>query len=255
MTNYAGRYAELYDLFYADKPYAEEARFVHDRIQEFGRRPTREILELACGTGRHAFELEKFGYQIIATDRSADMLEIARRKAAERKSKVAFASGDMQNLELPAKEYDAVICLFDSIGYLKTDDAVRDLLMDIWNHLREGGLFIFEFWHAPAMLNQYSPRRVRKLKTGHGEVTRTSQTALDCENRLANVSYTVEERNNDGTCSTLLESHTNRFFFVDEMKGLVSAAKFEQTKFFAGFNNLEPIADETWHVVAIAKKS
>lgn len=255
MTYYAGRYAELYDLFYADKPYAEEARFVHDRIQEFGRRPTREILELACGTGRHAFELEKFGYQIIATDRSAGMLEIARRKAAEKKSRVAFASGDMQNLELPTKEYDAVICLFDSIGYLKTDDALRDVLRDIWSRLRPDGIFIFEFWHAPAMLNQYSPRRVRKLKTGGGEVTRTSETTLDCENRLANVSYTVEERNNDGTRSTLRESHTNRFFFADEMKALVSAAKFEPLKFFAGFNNIEPITDDTWHVVAIAKKS
>src|ERR1700732_884859 len=58
MTNYAGRYAELYDLFYGDKPYPEEARFVHDCIHEFGPRPTRQILELASGTGRHALALE-----------------------------------------------------------------------------------------------------------------------------------------------------------------------------------------------------
>src|SRR5438874_10028779 len=91
MTDYAGRYAELYDLFYADKSYADEARFVHDCIQEFGPSPTREILELACGTGRHALELEKFGYEITATDRSPDMLEIARRRAAMNNSKIVFA--------------------------------------------------------------------------------------------------------------------------------------------------------------------
>jgi predicted TPR repeat methyltransferase len=56
MTNYAGHYAELYDLFYADKPYAVEASFIHDCIQEFGLRQTRAVIELACGTGRHALE-------------------------------------------------------------------------------------------------------------------------------------------------------------------------------------------------------
>ena len=255
MTNYAGRYAELYDLFYADKSYADEARFVHDCIQEFGRSPAREILELACGTGRHALELEKFGYEITATDRSPDMLEIGRRRAAMNNSNVVFALADMRNLELPAKEYDAVVCLFDSIGYLKTDDALHEAFGQIRNHLRPGGLFIFEFWHAPAMLNQYSPIRVRKLKTPDGEVTRTSETTLDSRNRLANVTYTVEERKNDGTCSTLRESHTNRFFSVDEMKSLISAANFQCVKFFAGFNKTEPITDDTWHIVSAGRKS
>src|SRR5438132_9897215 len=90
MTNYAGRYAELYDLFYSDKPYAEEARFVHECIQKFGTRPTREILELACGTGRHAFELEKLGYQITATDRSEDMQHIASNRADKIVSKIVI---------------------------------------------------------------------------------------------------------------------------------------------------------------------
>ena len=161
----------------------------------------------------------------------------------------------MQNLELPAKEYDAVICLFDSIGYLKTDKALNEALRGIWTRLRPDGLFIFEFWHAPAMLNQYSPVRVRRWKTSKSEIVRISETTLDPKNRLAVVDYTVYELNNDGTYSTLRETHTNRFFFVDEMKALVSAAKFEPLKFFAGFNNFEPITDDTWHVVAIAKKS
>jgi SAM-dependent methyltransferase len=255
MTNYAGRYAELYDLFYADKPYADEARFVHDCIQEFGSRPTREVLELACGTGRHALELEKFGYEITATDRSPDMLAIARRRAAMSHSKIVFALADMRNLETPAKDYDVVVCLFDSIGYLKTDQALHDALIAICNRLRPAGLFIFEFWHAPAMLNQYSPMRVRKLKTPDGEVTRTSETTLDSQNRLASVNYTIEERKNDGTRSTLSESHTNRFFSVDEMKKLVSAAGFQCVKFFAGFDKTEPIADETWHIVPVVRKS
>jgi len=253
MTNYAGRYAELYDLFYADKPYADEAQFVSDCVREFGLGSTREILELACGTGRHALELEKLGYRITATDRSPDMIEVARRRAAETGSKVLFAVSDMRNLKLPEKGYDAAVCLFDSIGYLQTDDAIRDALTEICAGLRPGGLFIFEFWHAPAMLNGYSPRRVRKFKTPNGEIIRTSETTLDRENRLANVSYIVEERNTDSTGSTLHETHTNRFFTIEEMKSLVLRANMEPLKFFAGFNKQAPITDETWHIVGVSR--
>ena len=252
MSVYGGRYAELYDLFYSDKPYAEEAAFVHDCLQKFARTPVRETLELACGTGRHALELEKHGYEITAMDRSPDMLEIARRRAA--KKNVTFASGDMQHLQLPAKEWDAVICLFDSIGYLKTDEALNEALRGIWKRLRPDGLFLFEFWHAPAMLNRYSPVRVRRWKTPKSEIVRISETALDRENGLAVVDYSVYELNNDGTYSTLRETHTNRYFSVEEIQSLVLAANFEPVKFFAGFNNTEPITDETWHVLAVARK-
>ena len=254
MSEYAGRYAELYDLFYSDKPYAEEAAFVHDCFRKFGLSPTRKILELACGTGRHALELDKSGYQIMAMDRSPYMIEIARRRAAEHNSKTVFASGDMQQLPLAEKQFDAALCLFDSIGYLKTDKALKDALAAIWNHLRPNGLFIFEFWHAPAMLNLYSPVRVRRWKIPTSEIVRISETTLDRKNRLAKVDYTVYELNDDGTYSTLRETHNNRFFSVDEMQALLSAANFEPVKFFAGFNKSEQINDQTWHVVAVARK-
>src|SRR5438477_9986941 len=93
---YAGRYAELYDFFYADKPYADEAAFVHDCIRKFSSTAVHDVLELACGTGRHALELEKFGYNVTATDRSPDMLQVAR----QRNSKIQFIAADIEQLQL-----------------------------------------------------------------------------------------------------------------------------------------------------------
>jgi hypothetical protein len=45
------------------------------------------------------------------------------------------------------------------------------------------------------------------------------------------------------------------YFFVDEMKKRLSAANLEPLKFFAGFDKQQPITDETWHIVAVARKS
>jgi SAM-dependent methyltransferase len=255
MSSYVGRHAELYDLFYGDKPYAEEAAFVHQCLNKFASSPAREILELACGTGRHAFELEKHGYKVTATDYSPDMLQVARRRAAETGSKVAFVSDDMRMLQAPAKNYDAVICLFDSIGYLQTNDALAAALDGIRRSLRPNGLFIFEFWHAPAMLSEYSPVRIRRWNTSDAEVIRISETALDRKNQLANVDYTIHELKKDGTYSTVRETQTNRFFAKEEIRTLVSAADFEVLKFFAGFQQDESIGADTWHVVAVVRKS
>lgn len=254
MSSYAGRHAELYDLFYADKPYAEEAVFIHDCLKKFALSPTREILELACGTGRHAFQLEKHGYRITATDHSPDMLRVAQERATQDGSKVLFIPSDLQNPQVPSEAYDAAICLFDSIGYLKTDEAVAEAFAGIKRSLRPGGLFIFEFWHAPAMLTQYSPVRFRRWSVPDGEVLRISETTLDRKDQLADVSYTVYELNNDGTYSTFCEKQTNRFFFPDEMRTLISGAGFEMLNLYAGFQEDESIDANTWHLVAVARK-
>lgn len=253
MSSYLGRHAELYDLFYADKPYAEEAAFVHECLRKFGRSPTREILEIACGTGSHAFQLEKYGYHITASDYSEDMLRVARRRAIDSGSKILFVRSDMRELKVPAEDYDTVICLFDSIGYLRTNKALANALGAIRRRLRPNGIFIFEFWHAPAMLSRYSPVRVRKWTTPEGEVVRISETTLDKENQLANVDYTVYELKNDGTYSTFHETQTNRYFLIEEMRELISAADLKAVKFFAGFQESESIDDQTWHVVAVAQ--
>jgi SAM-dependent methyltransferase len=254
MSSYVGRYAELYNLFYADKPYAQEAAFVHECLRELGLSPTREILELACGTGSHAFQLEKYGYHITATDYSQDMLQVARRRASEAGSNVLFLQSDLREIRVPATDYDAVVCFFDSIGYLKTNEALTQALAGIRRRLRPHGIFIFEFWHAPAMLSQYSPLRIGRYTSPLGEIIRISETTLDVENRLANVDYTVYELKNDGTYSTFREAHANRYFHVEEMRNLISIADMEVLKFFAGFQENESLDDKTWHVVAVVRK-
>src|ERR1051326_759801 len=253
MINYAGRYAELYDLFYADKAYAHETRFVDECIREFNSGARGDILELACGTGRHAIEFEKLGYNVTATDRSGDMLEIARERA--RGKNVHLVVTDMEQLDLLKKNFDAAVCFFDSIGYLKTDEAIAAGLTRVGNHLRENALFIFEFWHAPAMLNGYSPLRVRHWKSDNSDITRTSETTLDRKNRLAEVVYTIEERQRDGSGRTFRESHVNRFFTINEMEALLSRSEFSPVRFFAGFSKTEPVTDSAWHIVAVTRKS
>lgn len=255
MTSYIGRHAAWYDFLYAEKDYAQEAAFVHQCIQGHSLNPARRILELACGTGSHAFALEKFGYEIIATDYSEDMLENARRKAQDASSVVDFRWQDMTSLDVSDGPFDAAVCLFDSIGYVATNQAIKNVLTGIHKQLRENGLFIFEFWHAAAMIRAYDPVRVRRLPTEDGELVRISESRMDYAKQLCHVTYTIYEMRSDGTYNQLNETQTNRYFLVQEMASLLADRGFVPVKWYKGFVDDEAIDENTWHVVAVARKS
>ena len=252
-SSYIGRHAELYDLFYAEKPYAEEAAFIHKCIQ--AHKPgAKHLLELACGTGTHSLLLEKYGYHIIATDYSADMLARARVKAKSVNSSVDFRQQDMCALDVPERPFDVVTCMFDSLGYVATNENITNVLSGIYNHLSSDGIFIFEFWHAGAMLKDYDPIRVRRFRIPEGEIERISETHVDYKEQLCHVAYTINELNTDGTYQTLCETQVNRFFLVQEMNLFLQQSSFSPLKWFSGFEENEHIGAETWHIIAIARK-
>lgn len=254
MSSYLGKHAGYYDIFYADKPYAEEAAFVHDCLQRFSSSATSRLLELACGTGTHAMELEKLGYQVVATDYSEDMLACARQKAEARGSAVDFRWQDMRALDIAENPFDAVICLFDSIGYVQTNEALMEVLKGVHRHLRSEGLFVFEFWHAAAMLRNHEPVRIRRWSTPEGELLRISETELEHDKQLATVTYSIYELRNNGTYTYLNETQMNRYFLLQEMEAWISICGFKLLKYFSGFTFDERISASTWHVVAIARR-
>jgi SAM-dependent methyltransferase len=257
MSSYLGRHAELYDLFYAEKPYTEEAAFVDGLLREHTAN-ARRILELACGTGRHAVELERRGYEIVATDYSADMLGCAKRRGERAGSRVRFELADMRRLNecnaVRGGKFDAAYALFDSIGYVQTNEAIGDVLRGVREALVPGGLFVFEFWHAAAMLRDFDPLRVRRWSTESGEVLRISRTTLDVPRQLSHVAYEILELRRDGTYGRIEETQTNRYFLVQEMAAFVAAAGLDQVAWYAGFSRETKIDEAAWHVVAVVRR-
>ncbi len=97
------------------------------------------ILDLACGSGRHAIELARRGFSVVGADISAELIEIANRAAAEPGLDASFVEGDLRDIDFES-EFDLVLNLNDgAIGYLETDEENRRTFEVIARALKPGG--------------------------------------------------------------------------------------------------------------------
>jgi SAM-dependent methyltransferase len=115
------------------------------------------LLDLACGWGRHAVELSRLGYEVWGVDRSMTLLGRARRLAPRRGADPTWVCGDIR--ELPWREaFDAVVCMFSSLGYFLDDDEDRRALRASCQALRPGGLLLVETMHRDFVAREFAER-------------------------------------------------------------------------------------------------
>jgi SAM-dependent methyltransferase len=250
INSFTGLHAGYYDLVYADKPYADEARFVARFLEGVLGRLPRTLLDLACGTGRHAVEFAAMGIEVTGVDINEDLLAHAR----ERAEHIEFIAQDMCELDLGDSRYEAVTCLFDSIGYPQRNERVMAALAGARRHLAHQGALAVEFLHAPAMLLHSSPLRVRRWDTGTGgELLRVSATRLDVARQLMDVEYELVDLRPDGSYERWRERQLNRFFSVQEMGALMGSAGLIVEDFVAAYQDAGEIDEDTFHVLALAR--
>jgi SAM-dependent methyltransferase len=241
-NTFQGLHARHYDLIYADKPYADEARFVHELL---GRRPGR-LLDVACGSGRHMREFAALGWDVTGVDYSPDLLEAAR------ESGLLVHEQDMRALDVPDAPFDAVTCLFDSIGYPQDNDGVVAALEGMRRHVAPNSRVAVEFLHAPALLAHADPVRVRRWELPDGgELLRVSETDIDASTMTMRVSYDVVELRDDGSYARERERQSNRFFAVEEMRALMQLAGLRAERFVPAYEEGK-IGPNTFHVIAVA---
>jgi SAM-dependent methyltransferase len=134
--------ARYYDALYSWKDYAGEAERVHELVQ--ARKPgAATLLDVACGTGAHLAELRRW-YRCEGLDLDPELLAVAR----ERLPDLPLHQADMRDFDL-GRRFDAVTCLFSSIGYLLTVDALEAAVAAMARHLEPGGVLVVEPWLSP----------------------------------------------------------------------------------------------------------
>ena len=137
--------AAAYDVLHAarGKDYRREAATVVDRIHRH-LPGAGSILDVACGTGLHLATFAELGFDVEGVDLSASMIEEARGRVPG----AVLHQGDMRTFRL-ARRFDAVVCLFSSIGYMRTPADLATSLATMRDHLVDGGVLVVEPWYEP----------------------------------------------------------------------------------------------------------
>lgn len=97
------------------------------------------ILDVCCGTGNLSGLLQERGYNMTGLDGSTLMLDYAKENAPA----VEFIHADARNFNIGEK-FNAVVCLFDSINHLLCENDVLKVFKNIYEHLEENGIFVFD---------------------------------------------------------------------------------------------------------------
>lgn len=117
------------------------APFLASLASQFGLK-IKCVLDLACGTGALAERLSMDFAEVVGVDLSEPMLAQARIRYATF-SAVQFHKGDFRGFHLN-HQFDAAICAFNSLNYLKDEGELRQVFDAVAKHLRPGGLFVFD---------------------------------------------------------------------------------------------------------------
>lgn len=247
-----GEYSKVYDLFYGDKNYRAEAAYVKKLIKEC--KPSAEsILDLGCGTGRHAAILRKYGYDVLGVDLSSAMIEIAQKRT--RTNYPAFIRGDIRTIRLKRK-FDVVVSLFHVVNYQLSDDDLASAFRTARAHLSKGGIFIFDFWYGPAVLTDPPHPRVKKIETHDMTAIRFADPCIHPNDNIVDINYSIifKDKHNKEV-QEINELHRLRYLFMPEMRSMLKIANFTIRNALQWMSFDEALSLDSWlgAVVAEAK--
>lgn len=210
------------------------------------------VLDMTCGTGSQVFYLAEQGYEIIGSDFSPALLNIARDKAKKINSNIVFIDGDMRTLK--AGKFDAVITIASAIGHLSKEDFEKTL-QNIRDNLKDNGIYIFDIFNLQGITDEViNDFKMNIENTVNGVTIRNVQhSEIDRKNSLliSHDHYTIFK---DG-CQP--EKHTNTFslqiYTAEALYEILSKNNFEIIGQYDMQGN-DFIAEKSLNILTVARK-
>ena len=219
--------------------------------RELGADRSKRILDIGCGTGRHAIELAKRGYRVTGFDLSEGQLRLAREKAAAAGVTVDFQRRDATQPHF-VQEFDAAIMFCEgAFSLMETDEKNYAILVHAAAALRPDGLLLL------TTLNALFPlfHSVKDFLDAGGSETAIDKLAFDLMTFREHAELTFTD---DAGQSHTIETN-ERYYTPAEMRWLLQTAGFGKVDIFGchlgQFSREHALTPDDFEMLVAAEKS
>lgn len=149
---------KYYHILYQNRNDEDAHFFMNNLVKKLDVKPNAEVLDLACGKGRHSIFLNEKGLKVTGVDLSKESIAYA--KQFENES-LHFDVHDMR--EVYPKQFDYVFNLFTSFGYFENDTENQATINAMKKMLKKDGVLVIDFLNAPKTITNLVAKEEKTL--------------------------------------------------------------------------------------------
>lgn len=220
----------------------------------FRRAKAGRILDAGCGTGWHAIEFARWGYEVVGVDLSPQMVEMARGNALDTGVGVAFEVGGFDDLsKMFGPKFDVVLCIGNSLPHLTTEDALQKAIRNFHAVLRPGGFVVIQNLNYDRQMAQ--KRRFFPAKGGeiNGVETLIWRFADYREDGLIQFHVAIFQKI-EGPWHVEVHSTPQRPFLREDALTRFSEAGFEEIELYGGYDQTAFNMEGSGDLIVVARK-
>ncbi|MBS1536917.1 MAG: class I SAM-dependent methyltransferase [Bacteroidetes bacterium] len=200
-----------------------------------------KVLDLCCGTGRHARSLAEIGYDVMGIDYSHFFIDKANQENTL--ENLHYEHCDMRD-EYPAVPYKAIVNFFTSFGYFDDDEENGLVLLRVRQALTEDGWFMLDFLNEEFVRQTLVPISVKELS---GAII-TERRRIDNKFVIKDIEIEVE-----GKKEVMVFQERVRLYTFQELKHLHESNKLQIQECFGNYLGEEFNASDSSRLILFSR--
>lgn len=213
-----------YDILYDDRDELEAEEFIQNLLRYLNLDQRAFVLDIGCGTGRHALALAENGFDVTGIDLSLNRIEKA---LVYQNEHLNFYQHDMRHL-FRINYYDVVFNLFTSFGYFESPNDDQKAALSMALNVKNGGIFVLDYLNAHYVIDGLI----------HEEHITKQNIHFDITKKLVNNRVIKQIAVCDHDSCQMFEESV-RLYSLNEIELLFAPCRLKLTQVF-GNHQLEP---------------
>ena len=213
--------SEYYHKLYKNRDDDEAEQFITNLITNLQLDLKSNILDLACGKGRHSIFLNKIGFKTMGVDLSPKSIAFAKKF---NNANLRFEVRDMRE-SFCENQFDAIFNLFTSFGYFESKTENIKVLKAIESMLKKNGVFVIDFMNTNKVIRNLVNEETKFID----QINFRLKRAYENGNIVKTIDFTDKEKDFHFTEKV-------QALFPEDFQSLISQTNLKIDSIFGDYN-------------------